>query len=461
MANVSLSHQLNITDTTLGALLGDITREQALEMVKYIAVVVVVIIFGISDLLSKKPVIFNIPTVTNPLTTQLGLESDLQKGPTGLTGHLTSTESSLTGKSQGSALTDNSPHVEVVRRSPPYVGLANEGNTCYLNSIVNYFLHIAEVGAALATADDILASGYLKLEIRRTFKKLLRLNDWMDGTRKVTVHILGLMGVFGVIPHGEQNDAAELLIQVSDSIKAMIPEQYRLLEFTQLETVETIDANFRPSRTETTRRILSCTMIELPVPARAKKTSLQALLSRYTSVEHPNRGVGKTCNKKTMIGSLPEYLTLLIKRTLFKDGAPYKSPAEISYPFELDIRNRVADGVPGPYLYILHSIIVHDGLAAGRGHYYYIFREDIEDGRHRWIKLDDDIVTILNRDADAMDAYFGGYAKHKIVGASREAHRLPATAYILVYERLPAVAPQEHVGVGLRRRTKNTEETII
>lgn len=338
---------------------------------------------------------------------------------------------------------------------PTYAGLINDGNTCCLNSVVNHLFSMKEIREALQRLkSQNIKDNPISTALRSTFIRLDMIRSGLDGRTKSAIQIPELLDATGLgrglNPHRMQQDASEILIRIEQAIIPVLKEYSELIEFGELEKRRMTTEKGIPVRKKPISETTLCTMLQLSVPHKVQKTSLEKLLSKHTISERTGSS-GNNYVVQRRIETLPQYFVINIKRTLFKQGHPYKSDATITYPSTLYMRKYMSKHIEESTVYNLHSMIIHDGLNPGSGHYYCVCKEELDNGESRWIKFNDDLITFMT-EAEVLESFVGGENPNGLQeeGIGREARLMPATAHILVYKRIPFQSIKR-TSFGLRR----------
>lgn len=291
-------------------------------------------------------------------------------------------------------------------------GLANMGNTCYLNSCMQVLSHTNPLNIFLKTdyvnklnqvPDSILLLEWHKLrDLIWSENCTIAPNGFLNAIRKIS-KIKGKELFSGF----EQNDVSEFLLFIIDcfhnALKREVninisgtPNNYTdilaikcytmLRDMYKNEYSEMIDIFFGITITQIqsieTKEILSCRpemfcVLSLPIPLHNlnSKITLFDCLNEYCKVErleNENAYFNDNTNKKenvdrgTLFWSLPQILIIDIKRYTFTGK---KLQNYIDIPLENVSFSRYINGYnPDSYVYDLYGICNHSGGTQG-GHY--------------------------------------------------------------------------------------------
>lgn len=310
-------------------------------------------------------------------------------------------------------------------------GLANGGNTCYLNSILQSLYHLPEYREGVVKPakrrpwwrrrgprppPDALAAIFAQLDENRT-----------AGTRELT-------RAMRVDPRIQQ-DAQEYmkaLLEVT-STKLYKGEGKSVLEVTE-EEAEDIGESVSKEKTE------SFTDLSLDL-----RPTLQEAISALQEPEvlqdkwkTPGHGY-RSATKKWIVSSLPDVLLFHLKRFAFSGGSITKLGAPLDFP--LDFVNYFNQNEH----YRLHAVVVHagDGLS---GHYY-AFIDPKLDGR--WKRFDDTRVSDVDVETVLKES----------IGIGND--QISLGAYLLQYKRLPDVTPPPPPSVEeTQEKVEDSEEEV-
>uniref|UniRef100_A0A0E0AG35 ubiquitinyl hydrolase 1 n=1 Tax=Oryza glumipatula TaxID=40148 RepID=A0A0E0AG35_9ORYZ len=315
------------------------------------------------------------------------------------------------------------------KKETGYVGLKNQGATCYMNSLLQTLYHIPYFRKAvyhMPTTENDMPSGSIPLALQSLFYKL-QYNDSSVSTKELTKS-------FGWDMHDSfmQHDVQELNRVLSekleDKMKGTVVEGtiQQLFEGHHMNYIECINLDVKGCQ------------------------DVYASFDKYVEVErlegdnkyHAEQYGLQDAKKGVLFIDFPPVLQLQLKRFEydFMRDTMVKINDRYEFPIQLDL-----DRDDGKYLspdadrnvrnlYTLHSVLVHSGGVHG-GHYYAFIRPTLSD---QWFKFDDERVT--KEDAKrALEEQYGG--EEELPQTNPGLNNTPfkftkySNAYMLVYIR--------------------------
>ncbi|VUZ52096.1 unnamed protein product, partial [Hymenolepis diminuta] len=380
---------------------------------------------------------------------------------------------------------------------PSYVGLKNPGSLCYMNAVLQQVFAIIPIRNAILSAPVLQTLKEGGVNISELYSTYGFIRSEMDETKLTQLcSLFGLQDMFAFLAYtrqtfyepvhfwrhfklwgsptayNEQHDAQEFFSCFVDTIdeaiklcgKPKIIEQY--LGGIFVDQKECFRCHQVNSREE------SFLAISVDVQNR---TTLSESLEEYVKsdlLEGNNAYFCEKCNKKvaarkrTCIKSLPQILTIHLKRFIFdyERDVPQKSDDFFSFPMNLDMapytveclasRDEPSEGntngsdsrpispaaesnlVRQVTRYVLRGVVVHSGRASG-GHYFsYIRSRDQKTGKYLWHLFNDSKVSEVDLNSPAIihDKWFGGVNPAPRTTAIASFKRY-WSAYMLFYER--------------------------
>ncbi|KAG2631787.1 hypothetical protein PVAP13_2NG047900 [Panicum virgatum] len=330
------------------------------------------------------------------------------------------------------------------KKETGYVGLKNQGATCYMNSLLQTLYHIPYFRKAvyhMPTTENDMPSGSIPLALQSLFYKL-QYNDSSVSTKELTKS-------FGWDMHDSfmQHDVQELNRVLSekleDKMKGTVVEGtiQQLFEGHHMNYIECINVDFKSTRKES--------FYDLQLDVKGCQ-DVYASFDKYVEVErlegdnkyHAEQHGLQDAKKGVLFIDFPPVLQLQLKRFEydFMRDTMVKINDRYEFPLQLDL-----DRDNGKYLspdadrnvrnlYTLHSVLVHSGGVHG-GHYYAFIRPTLSD---QWFKFEDERVT--KEDAKkALEEQYGG--EEELPQTNPGLNNTPfkftkySNAYMLVYIR--------------------------
>ncbi len=333
-----------------------------------------------------------------------------------------------------------------------YVGLKNQGATCYMNSLLQvlYFTNSLRknVYKMPTEADDSAKS--VGLALQRVFQDL-QFNDKSVGTKKLTKSF-GWETLDSFMQHDVQEFLRVLLDKLEvkmkgTSVEGTIP---KLFEGKMVSYIRCKNVDYTSSRVES--------FYDIQLPLKGKK-NIQESFADYVKTENldgenkydagPQHGL-QDAEKGILFTSFPPVLHLHLMRFQYDPvtDSSVKFNDRFSFPYELDLseflKTREGMGKEGEEeamevdddgddksssktqdaKYLLHAVLVHSG--DNHGGHYVVFINPRGDGR--WCKFDDDVVSRCT-EKEAIQNNFGGAEEGDV------AARQSSNAYMLVYVR--------------------------
>ncbi|KDR74843.1 hypothetical protein GALMADRAFT_227212 [Galerina marginata CBS 339.88] len=325
------------------------------------------------------------------------------------------------------------------KKATGFVGLRNEGATSYMNSLLQSLYCIRYFRKAvyqIPTKDD-LPSDSVALALQRVFHRL-QTSDKPVGTTELTKSL----GWTSFIQRDVQEFNRVLQDELESKVKGTEAEGViaKLFVGKMKSYIKCVNVEYESSRIE------EFNDIQLNVKG---IRNLYESFKDYVAVEmldgenkYQAEGFGLQDAKKGIIfQSFPPILHLQLKR--FEHDIERDAMVKINdrheFPFEIDLDEFLEASADRsqPWVYKLHSVLVHSGDFFG-GHYFAIIKPDRET---RWLKFDDDRVTPV-RDAEVLEENYGGVALNVPASLLQRGVRPMkrfTNAYMLVYIRESAI----------------------
>ncbi|KAF7489071.1 Ubiquitin carboxyl-terminal hydrolase 7 [Sarcoptes scabiei] len=311
-----------------------------------------------------------------------------------------------------------------------FVGLKNQGATCYMNSLLQTLFFTNELRKAVyqmpTESDD--SSKSVALALQRVFYDL-QFSDKPVGTKKLTKSF-GWETLDSFMQHDVQELCRVLLDNMESKMKNTCVEGTipKLFEGKMISFVRCKHVNFSSSRTEP--------FYDIQLNIKDKK-DIHESFDDYVAVETLD-GENKydagdyglqEAEKGITFESFPPVLHLHLLRFQYDPltDTNVKINDRLEFPEKLNLDKYLQNPESTPADYILHAVLVHSGDNHG-GHYVVFINPN---GNGIWCKFDDDVVSRCGKN-EAIDQNFGGN-DDELPG------KLSTNAYMLVYIRESAI----------------------
>ncbi|KAJ7046714.1 hypothetical protein C8F04DRAFT_1307881 [Mycena alexandri] len=328
------------------------------------------------------------------------------------------------------------------KKETGYVGLKNQGATCYMNSLLQSLYctrYFRRAVYQIPTEDDSPTES-VALALQRVFYHL-QTSDQPVGTTELTKSF-GWKSLDSFLQHDVQEFNRVLQDKLESKMKGTKSEGAiaKLFVGKMKSYIKCVNVDFESSRSEG--------FYDIQLNVKGMKNLYESFRD-YVAVEmldgenkYQAEGLGLQDAKKGIIfESFPPVLHLQLKRFEYdmQRDAMVKVNDRHEFPFEIDLGEFLDSNADRsqPWVYKLHGVLVHSGDLHG-GHYFALIKPDRDT---RWLKYDDDRVTPVT-DKEVLEENYGGEAHGLPPSAQRNQVRAMkrfTNAYMLVYIRESAI----------------------
>ncbi|KAF7153501.1 hypothetical protein RHSIM_Rhsim01G0198200 [Rhododendron simsii] len=359
------------------------------------------------------------------------------------------------------------------KKETGFVGLKNQGATCYMNSLLQTQYHIPYFRKAvyhMPTTENDLPSASIPLALQSLFYKL-QYSDSSVATKELTKSF-GWDTYDSFLQHDVQELNRVLCEKLEDKMKGTVVEGtiQQLFEGHHMNYIECINVDYKSTRKES--------FYDLQLDVKGCR-DVYASFDKYVEVErlegdnkyHAEHHGLQDAKKGVLFIDFPPVLQLQLKRFEydFMRDTMVKINDRYEFPLQLDL-----DREDGKYLspdanrnvrnlYTLHSVLVHSGGVHG-GHYYAFIRPTLTD---QWYKFDDERVTKEDIKR-ALEEQYGG--EEELPQTNPGFNNTPfkftkySNAYMLVYiresdkDKIVCNVDEKDIAEHLRERLKREQE---
>ncbi|TPX31523.1 hypothetical protein SmJEL517_g05139 [Synchytrium microbalum] len=324
------------------------------------------------------------------------------------------------------------------KKETGFVGLHNQGATCYMNSLLQslYFTNYFRKATYAIPTDSDEPQKSIPLALQRVFYNL-QFSDQPVGTIELTKSF-GWDALDSFMQHDVQEFNRVLQDNLESKMKGTQAEGAitRLFVGKMKSYIKCIDVQFESSRVED--------YYDVQLNVKGCK-NLQESFDNYVSVEtmdgenkYAAEGYGlQDARKGVIFKSFPPVLHLQLKRfeydmqkdALVKINDRHEFPLEIDLDQYLSADDADVDRTIRQH-YHLHGVLVHTGDVHG-GHYCAYLRPQ---KLGKWYKFDDDRVVPVQQ-KEVLDENYGGESGPTRTGGNNRMLKRLTNAYMLVYIR--------------------------
>ena len=309
-------------------------------------------------------------------------------------------------------------------------GLVNQGNMCYMNSVLQVLVFCAPFRAIFKFIKQCS-----KVSLSHPSRMIEALINFFDefqvcspsskdniGDVLLPIELYSVIYNSNKFVQGNQEDAEEFLgflldslheelLVFDDSKSDLVLQQWLMVKGKNQVSVqdvckkESLITNlfggvFKSFITQYNGKE-SITMepfhcIQLDINGHGVNTVEDALLQLATT-----ETIDST-KKQTLLSKLPEILVLHFKRFIYQNGEIQKLDKFVHFPETLIIEDSVmSSDIKGPFAYSLFGLIRHHGLFTAGGHY----TCHVKQCEGKWLNIDDEIITDISIDDVLSDRY--------------------------------------------------------
>ena len=307
------------------------------------------------------------------------------------------------------------------RRETGYVGLCNEGNTCYINALLQTLYHLP----CLRQAIFHTPSSALAYQLQKVFY------DLTHSSKDVSAK--GLLRSLQLDAHHRQEDVQEFSLAFCEKLKNCM-QNSPVASFISDLFVGVTETVFRCSNVDFTSAPKLEEFIDLQLPVAnlcSVQNSLRVVMhERLTGEEQFDAGeYGKQdAVREVRFRRLPPVLQLFLKRFQYKFGEIEKLNERFEFPEVLDLSAYMVE--PEEAQYRLFGVLVHKGVSY-QGHYYAFLKVGMAD----WYKFNDHTVDIVTAEQVFVSSFGGKLPDVRLTldGVKEELRDTDTSAYMLYY----------------------------
>ncbi|KAL2540983.1 Ubiquitin carboxyl-terminal hydrolase 12 [Abeliophyllum distichum] len=325
------------------------------------------------------------------------------------------------------------------KKETGFVGLNNQGATCYLNSLLQTLYNLPYFRKAVCytlTTEIDMPSGSIPLALHNLFCELQSSDNAV--TTKEFMEAFGWITYNSFSQHDVQEFIRTLFEKLEEKMKGTLVEGtlQKLFEGHNMDFIECINVNYK-----STRRGL---FYDLQLDVKGCH-DVYAALDKYVEEEclegdnkyHAGSNGLQDAKKGFLFISFPPILQLHLKRfeydfirdTMVKLNDYFEFPLQLDLDIK-DFKYLLPEAKRGfRNLYTLHSVLVHSGGVHG-GQYCAFIRPNLS---HQWYKFDNERVTTVDA-KEALEEQYGSKELMQTNPGLNDSQKC-SNAYMLVYIR--------------------------
>ncbi|XP_018335217.1 ubiquitin carboxyl-terminal hydrolase 7 isoform X2 [Agrilus planipennis] len=310
-----------------------------------------------------------------------------------------------------------------------YVGLKNQGATCYMNSLLQTLYFTNQLRKAVykmpTESDDSTKS--VALALQRVFHEL-QFSDKPVGTKKLTKSF-GWEALDSFMQHDVQEFLRVLLDKLESKMKGTCVEGTvpKLFEGKMISYIRCKNVDYTSTRTET--------FYDIQLNIKGKKNideSFKDYIAKETLDGDNKYDAGEhglqDAEKGVIFSTFPPVLHLHLMRFQYDPVTDCSVKFNDRFEFyeKISLDSYLQEPDPNnPANYTLHAVLVHSG--DNHGGHYVVFINPKGDGK--WCKFDDDVVSRCTKQ-EAIEHNYGGHDDDMNMTVKH-----CTNAYMLVYIR--------------------------
>jgi ubiquitin carboxyl-terminal hydrolase 7 len=318
----------------------------------------------------------------------------------------------------------------VNNKNEEYVGLVNEGNTCYMNTILQSLYHLRRIRRNIFniyTQEDspIFA-------IQTVFYNMLK-------SEKGAVKSIDLLKSLDLPDWNRQQDVQEIFSKLLDLLRETHHKLYEESDFNYLVEGSLVYTKTCNDIDYQSRRVENFLFLHLDIQNCQSLNQCFEKLLRVEKLEGDNKyrtedGIYREAITTTNFEKIPQILFLHLKRFSSIGKDIIKDHSAIEYHDEINLSNYLSSNSKnGQDLeYKLYAVIVHQGQM-NSGHYYVYIQDMLN---KKWNKFNDRNVTFATTD-EVFQSNYGGCELNVIISPEGELivkeTLIDRSAYILIY----------------------------